>query len=148
MHIPAYSTTKLSSTVYEVKEEIADNTNTGHQIKKLENKVESDEFTITRRSQIHNTNNWYQSCHDNSRLMLLLSFDTCSSRQHSAAAVGASRIFYVLVFCANFLQFRPKLTIQLVVEKVLSWAWSATCFDLIELTVFRHLFYFLSVIMV
>jgi hypothetical protein len=90
----------------------------------------------------HNTSNWYQSCHDNSRLMLLLSFDTCtcSSRQHSAAAAGASRIFYVLVFCANFLQFRPKLTIQLVVEKVLSWAWSATCFDLIELTVSRHLF--------
>jgi hypothetical protein len=28
VHIPAYSTTKLSSTVYEVKEEIADNTKT------------------------------------------------------------------------------------------------------------------------
>ena len=29
VHIPAYFTTKLSSTVYGVKEEIADNTNTG-----------------------------------------------------------------------------------------------------------------------
>jgi hypothetical protein len=54
VHIPAYSTTKLSSTVYEVKEEIADNTNTGQQIKKLENKVESDEFTITRQSHTSN----------------------------------------------------------------------------------------------
>ena len=42
------------------------------------------------------TTNWHESCHSNSRRMLLLTLAVACSGQHSAAAAGASRIFCVL----------------------------------------------------
>jgi len=57
-HFCVYSTTRLSCTVSECWDEIIDNTNTGSQIKKLENRVDCD--ILSQLSQVHNHNIHYK----------------------------------------------------------------------------------------